>query len=114
MRSSSPCAATDERPTVPAIPSTNSILRDVSEAWVAEKSLPEMEFTLGGAHELTDPDVRIMLATDAQGRIQAVTSWRPLFGQNGAVDGYGNVRPGLTPSSRSTRTPPSFPLPPSA
>ncbi|MFS0735367.1 DUF2156 domain-containing protein [Microbacterium sp. 1P10UB] len=63
-------------------------IRDISEAWVAEKSLPEMEFTLGGADELTDPDVRIMLAIDVQGRIQAVTSWLPLYGQDGVVDGY--------------------------
>lgn len=63
-------------------------IRDISEAWVAEKSLPEMEFTLGGADELTDPDVRLMLATEAQGRIQAVTSWLPLYGQVGVIDGY--------------------------
>ncbi len=63
-------------------------IRDISEAWVAEKSLPEMEFTLGGADELTDPDVRLMLAINAQGGIQAVTSWLPLYGQDGSPDGY--------------------------
>jgi lysylphosphatidylglycerol synthetase-like protein (DUF2156 family) len=62
-------------------------IREISEAWVADKSLPEMEFTLGGVDELADPEVRLMLAVDEAGRIQAVTSWLPLFAPGG-VHGY--------------------------
>lgn len=62
-------------------------IREISEAWVADKSLPEMEFTLGGVDELADPEVRLMLAVDEAGRIQAVTSWLPLFAPDG-VHGY--------------------------
>jgi len=62
-------------------------VRDISEAWVADKSIPEMEFTLGGVDELVDPVVRLMLARDAEGRIVAVTSWIPVFGE-GRIVGY--------------------------
>ncbi|MFJ3959256.1 phosphatidylglycerol lysyltransferase domain-containing protein [Arthrobacter sp. NPDC090010] len=50
----------------------------ISEAWVAENKLPEMGFTLGGLDELKDPEVRLMLALDQDGRIEAVTSWMPI------------------------------------
>jgi len=56
-----------------------SQLQAISEAWVAEKNLPEMGFTLGGIDELADPAVRLMLAVDADGTIVAVTSWLPLY-----------------------------------
>lgn len=62
-------------------------IREISEAWVADKSLPEMEFTLGGVDELSDPDVRLLLAVHESGRIDAITSWMPLFGPEG-VRGY--------------------------
>jgi lysylphosphatidylglycerol synthetase-like protein (DUF2156 family) len=62
-------------------------LSDISEQWVAEKDLPEMGFTLGGLDELRDPDVRLMLAVDEHGRIEAVTSWLPTF-RNGIVVGW--------------------------
>ncbi|WP_191089387.1 phosphatidylglycerol lysyltransferase domain-containing protein [Microbacterium radiodurans] len=62
-------------------------IRDISEAWVADRSLPEMEFTLGGVDELDDPAVRLMLAVHESGRIDAVTSWMPMFGPDG-VTGY--------------------------
>ncbi|WP_157439122.1 DUF2156 domain-containing protein [Agreia sp. Leaf244] len=62
-----------------------SQLQAISEAWVAEKNLPEMGFTLGGIDELADPAVRLMLAVDADGTIVAVTSWLPLYAtQDGA------------------------------
>jgi lysylphosphatidylglycerol synthetase-like protein (DUF2156 family) len=56
-----------------------SQIQAISEAWVAEKDLPEMGFTLGGLDELADPSVRLMLAVDAEGTIVAVTSWLPLY-----------------------------------
>lgn len=62
-------------------------LREISEAWVADKTIPEMGFTLGGLDETSDPLVRLMLARDADGRIVAVTSWLPIHGAH-AVVGY--------------------------
>ncbi|MFM9653700.1 phosphatidylglycerol lysyltransferase domain-containing protein, partial [Streptomyces galilaeus] len=54
-------------------------IREISEAWVADKTIPEMEFTLGGAEQMTDPAVRLMIARDVQGRVVAVTSWIPVY-----------------------------------
>lgn len=59
----------------------------ISEEWVAEKELPEMGFTLGGMEELKDPEVRLMLAVGPDDRLQAVTSWLPVF-RDGAVVGW--------------------------
>lgn len=59
----------------------------ISEEWVAEKELPEMGFTLGGMEELKDDDVRLMLAVAPDGRLQAVTSWLPVW-RDGAVVGW--------------------------
>ncbi|SDL69319.1 bifunctional lysylphosphatidylglycerol flippase/synthetase MprF [Microbacterium azadirachtae] len=56
-------------------------------AWVEDKRLPEMGFTLGGLAELTDPDVRLMLAIGADGRVQVVTSWLPLR-RDGRIVGW--------------------------
>ncbi|TQL46826.1 lysylphosphatidylglycerol synthetase-like protein (DUF2156 family) [Subtercola boreus] len=61
-------------------------IEDISREWVAEKSLPEMGFTLGGVRELKDSDVSLMLAITADGDIDAVTSWLPTF-RNGIVTG---------------------------
>ncbi|TIH39920.1 DUF2156 domain-containing protein [Subtercola vilae] len=62
-------------------------IREISEGWVAEKNLPEMGFTLGGIDELTDPDVRLMLAIDADENVLGVTSWLPTY-RRGVVVGY--------------------------
>ncbi|GAB3806644.1 DUF2156 domain-containing protein [Humibacter antri] len=62
-------------------------IAEISERWVADKALPEMGFTLGGLEELRDPDVRLMLAVDATGGVQAVTSWLPSH-RNGTVVGW--------------------------
>ncbi len=59
----------------------------ISEEWVAEKELPEMGFTLGGMEELKDPDVRLMLAVGPDGRLQAITSWLPVY-RDGEVIGW--------------------------
>ena len=57
--------------------------------WAADRRLPEMGFTLGGFRELDDPDVRLMLAVDADadGHVTAVTSWLPVH-ERGALTGY--------------------------
>ncbi len=60
---------------------------DMSERWVAEKELPEMGFTLGGVEELRDADVRMMIATDARGRVIGVTSWLPTW-RDGTLIGW--------------------------
>ena len=62
-------------------------IRAISEEWVAEKELPEMGFTLGGMDELKDPDVRLMLAVGPDGRMQAITSWLPVY-RDGEVIGW--------------------------
>ncbi|MDA3804945.1 DUF2156 domain-containing protein [Clavibacter sp. CT19] len=51
----------------------------LSGDWVDAKALPEMGFTLGGLPELDDPEVRMLLAVDATGRVHGVTSWLPVF-----------------------------------
>jgi len=61
-------------------------IAEISEEWVADRTLPEMGFTLGGLAELNDPDVTLMIAINREGRIEAVTSWLPTF-QDGAVIG---------------------------
>lgn len=62
-------------------------IREISEGWVADKTIPEMQFTLGSIDEVDDPAVRLMLAREASGRIVAVTSWIPVYG-DGRVIGY--------------------------
>jgi phosphatidylglycerol lysyltransferase len=52
-------------------------LTRASEAWLADKGLPEMGFTLGGLDELTDPAVRCLVALDADGAVLGLTSWLP-------------------------------------
>lgn len=59
----------------------------ISEAWVADRGLPELGFTLGGLDELRDPEVRLMLALDADGRVIAATSWLPTW-QDGEQVGW--------------------------
>ena len=58
----------------------------ISEEWVAEKRLPELGFTLGGMAELTDREVRLMLAVGPDDRVEAVTSWLPTW-RDGEVVG---------------------------
>lgn len=60
-------------------------IRAISEAWVAEKELPEMGFTLGGLAELADPAVRLLVAEDAEGRVHGVTSWLPVHDDGAQV-----------------------------
>lgn len=51
----------------------------ISEEWVADKGLPEMGFTLGGLDELRDPEIRLLLAIDADRHVHGVTSWMPVY-----------------------------------
>ncbi|WP_211882717.1 bifunctional lysylphosphatidylglycerol flippase/synthetase MprF [Pseudarthrobacter albicanus] len=60
-------------------PSLRTQLSEVSEEWAAQKPVPEMGFTLGGIDELDDDDVLCCLAVDAEGLVQGVTSWLPVY-----------------------------------
>ena len=60
-------------------PAVRAQLSEVSEEWAAQKSVPEMGFTLGGIDELEDPEVLCCLAVDSEGRVQGVTSWLPVY-----------------------------------
>ncbi|MGI9052888.1 MAG: bifunctional lysylphosphatidylglycerol flippase/synthetase MprF [Ilumatobacteraceae bacterium] len=62
-------------------------LRAISGGWVADKSLPEMGFTLGSLAEADDPDVRLHLAIDADQTIEGFTSWMPIS-ENGEIVGW--------------------------
>ncbi|XAS65843.1 DUF2156 domain-containing protein [Micrococcaceae bacterium Sec5.8] len=59
-------------------PAVRAQLSEVSEDWAAQKSVPEMGFTLGGIDELEDEEVLCCLAVDAEGQVQGVTSWLPV------------------------------------
>ncbi|AXJ09087.1 hypothetical protein CFN17_05220 [Arthrobacter sp. PM3] len=59
----------------------------ISEEWVADRKMPEMGFTLGGIDELNDPEVRCLLAVDAQQQVHAVTSWLPVY-RNSRIVGW--------------------------
>ena len=65
-------------------------VREISEQWVGDKELPEMGFTLGTVEEALDGDVRIALAVDAEGVVQAALSWLPVYrgGPDGGVRGW--------------------------
>jgi lysylphosphatidylglycerol synthetase-like protein (DUF2156 family) len=53
-------------------------IRAISAAWVADKGLPEMGFTLGGLNELADDEVAVLVAVDGDGVVHGVTSWLPV------------------------------------
>ena len=65
-------------------------VRAISEQWVGDKELPEMGFTLGTVEESLDDDVRIALAVDSDGVVQAALSWLPVYrgGPDGGVRGW--------------------------
>lgn len=62
-------------------------VRAISDAWMGEKALPEMDFTLGGVDEAMDPEVLVGLAVDADGNVHGVTSWLPVYGPGGVLRG---------------------------
>ena len=59
----------------------------ISEDWVADKGIPEMGFTLGTLSEVDDPEVRCLVAMDAEGTVHGVTSWLPVY-HHGQVVGW--------------------------
>lgn len=63
-------------------------LRAISEAWVGDKDLPEMRFTLGTLDEAEDPEVRLALAIAPNGDVDGFLSWLPVYGGDGTVRGW--------------------------
>ncbi|MCK2024931.1 DUF2156 domain-containing protein [Microbacterium sp. SSW1-47] len=63
-------------------------LRAISEAWVGDKDLPEMRFTLGTLEEAEDPEVRLALAIAPNGDVDGFLSWLPIYGEGGVVRGW--------------------------
>ncbi|WP_350224046.1 DUF2156 domain-containing protein [Plantibacter sp. ME-Dv--P-122b] len=63
-------------------------LRAISEAWVGDKGLPEMGFTLGTLTEAEDPEVRVALAISPAGDVDGFTSWLPVYGEEGRAAGW--------------------------
>ncbi len=68
--------------------SVRAQVRAISEQWTGDKGLPEMRFTLGTVDDAMDPEVAVGIAVDAEGSLHGVTSWLPVYGQDGAVDGW--------------------------
>ncbi|AZA11374.1 phosphatidylglycerol lysyltransferase domain-containing protein [Corynebacterium gerontici] len=60
-------------------------VEELSEAWVAEKALPEMGFTLGTLEELRVEGTMLLLAVDDEGTLHGVTSWLPVYEQGHLV-----------------------------
>ena len=54
-------------------------IHQISQKWMADKGLPEMGFTLGGLDELNDPDIRCLIAVDADRKVHGITSWMPVY-----------------------------------
>jgi len=54
-------------------------IRQISRTWMAGKGMPEMGFTLGGLDELNDPDIRCLIAVDADRKVHGITSWMPVY-----------------------------------
>lgn len=68
-------------------PTMQGRIAALSEAWVTERDLPEMGFTLGGLDQLTDPRVGLLLAVAPSGELDAVTSWLPCY-RDGVLVGW--------------------------
>jgi lysylphosphatidylglycerol synthetase-like protein (DUF2156 family) len=62
-------------------------ITSLSRAWLADKGLPEMGFTLGRLEELADDEVRCMVAVDSEQRVHGVTSWLPVR-RDGQIVGW--------------------------
>ena len=63
-------------------------LRAISEAWVGDRGLPEMGFTLGTLTQAEDPEVRVALAVSPAGDVDGFLSWLPIYGGDGSVTGW--------------------------
>lgn len=63
-------------------------LTAIAASWVADKTLPEMGFTLGTLIEARDPEVLMKIAIDETGTVHGMTSWLPIYSEDGEITGY--------------------------
>jgi lysylphosphatidylglycerol synthetase-like protein (DUF2156 family) len=68
-----------------ADPSILRQLREISDAWVRAKGLPEMGFTLGQLTDPPDPEVRTAVAVDPDGVVHGFVTWLPVHASGGWV-----------------------------
>jgi len=68
--------------------SVRAQVRAISEQWTGDKGLPEMRFTLGTVDDAMDSEVAVGIAVDGEGSLHGVTSWLPVYGPDGTVDGW--------------------------
>ena len=54
-------------------------LYEIADSWVADKSLPEMGFTLGTLKEAEDAEVIMNIAIDESQVVHGMTSWLPVY-----------------------------------
>jgi lysylphosphatidylglycerol synthetase-like protein (DUF2156 family) len=52
---------------------------ETSKSWAGGRRLPELGFTLGGLDEAADPEVRVVVAVDADGVVLGIVSWLPSY-----------------------------------
>lgn len=57
----------------------------IADSWVADKSLPEMGFTLGTLKEAQDTEVVMNIAVDSDGTVHGMTSWMPIYKKGNIV-----------------------------
>lgn len=57
----------------------------ISDAWLEGKGLPPMGFTLGSAADVDDPNVRVAVAVDGEGRVHGFLDWLPMAAAHGWV-----------------------------
>lgn len=62
-------------------------LQAIAKSWVADKSLPEMGFTLGTLKQAEDPEVVMNIAVDKDGTVHGMTSWMPVY-NGGKIIGW--------------------------
>ena len=68
-------------------PSVVEQVQAISRAWVEQKAIPEMGFTLGTVNHAMDLEMRTHLAIDVDGVVHGVTTWLPVH-QRGEVIGW--------------------------
>jgi phosphatidylglycerol lysyltransferase len=68
-------------------PDVRAQIFEISRAWLDDKRLPEMSFTLGDVDDIDDPSVLVSVAQDCEGRVLAFADWLPIYARAGwAID----------------------------
>ena len=66
-------------------PDVREQIFEISQAWLRDKRLPEMSFTLGHVDDIDDPHVLVTAALDREGRVQAFADWLPIYARDGSA-----------------------------